>query len=510
LKRLNLIVAICFVTIRSFAQPQTDQYQYRIDLLNIQHDQVSVSFSPPRNTLKTGRFVLPKLVPGYYDALNFGQYISNFQAIDKNGRNIAVNRLDTNTWQVLDLMNTSRISYQVSDGWEHLLQNTGGAKSPASMFRKDSVAIINYNALVGYFEEIKNGGYQVTINKNKGFYPSSALTYVHKNDTTDVVLAADYRQLVDAPVMYCVPDTTWLSVGTTKILISFYSAAQRNYSTVVASKLKSILENQMAYLGGKLPVKNYAFLIYHESIDKNGLLGDGLEHSNSTVCLYGSKTLERLPQALMGVASHEFFHILTPLNIHSREIQDFNFLDPVLSKHLWLYEGMTEYATIHMPIKQHMITLAEFVKEINAKIKGMDEFDNTLSMTQMSTQAIKRQDQYMNFYQKGALIGLCLDIRLRELSNGKSGTQELMQSLMKKYGSNRSFNDDELFDIITTMTFPEIRQFFRDYVETGQSIPLKESLQKVGLQYNLTTKMVTVLETPSPGQLSLRKAWIDQ
>jgi len=211
----------------------------------------------------------------------------------------------------------------------------------------------------------------------------------------------------------------------------------------------------------------------------------------------------------MGVASHEFFHVLTPLNVHSEEIQEFNFLNPVLSQHLWLYEGMTEYATLHMPVKQHMINLEEFVKSINEKIEGMKKFDDTLSMTLMSKQAIERQDQYMNIYQKGALIGLCLDIRLRELSNGKSGTQDLILALAKKYGPERAFKDDTLFDTITKMTHPEIREFFSKYVEKGNPLPLKESLQKAGLDYDETTGTVTIAKSPSKKQIAFRKMWID-
>ncbi|MCX2481534.1 hypothetical protein OQY15_20710 [Pedobacter sp. MC2016-15] len=509
MKLIITIITLFLLSVNLQAQVQTDQYQYKIDLLNIENDKVSVSFTPPKNKLKSATFVMPKLVPGYYDAMNFGQHISELKAFDKTGKEIGVAKQDVNTWKIADLEHTVKISYQVEDGWEYLVQNTGGAKSPTSMFKKDSVSIINYNALVGYFQELPKTGYTVTIKKNPDFYASSALPFDHKNDTTDVATAVDYRRLVDAPVMYCKPDTTWLKVGDTKVLVSFYSAAPEKYSKVLADKISSILENQRAYLGGKLPVKDYAFLIYHESIPHNGLMGDGLEHSNSTVCLYGSKNLDRLPQALMRVASHEFFHVLTPLNVHSEEIQEFNFLNPVLSQHFWLYEGMTEYATLHMPVKQHMINLDEFVKSINEKIDGMKKFDDTLSMTLMSKQAIERQDQYMNIYQKGALIGLCLDIRLRELSNGKSGTQDLILALAKKYGPERAFKDDTLFDTITKMTHPEIREFFSKYVEKGNPLPLKESLQKAGLDYDETTATVTIAKSPSKKQVAFRKMWID-
>jgi predicted metalloprotease with PDZ domain len=40
--------------------------------------------------------------------------------------------------------------------------------------------------------------------------------------------------------------------------------------------------------------------------------------------------------------THEFFHIVTPLSIHSKEIQDFDYNDK-MSEHLWMYEGVTEY-----------------------------------------------------------------------------------------------------------------------------------------------------------------------
>lgn len=59
----------------------------------MRNNKVLVSFFPPKTNLKAGKFVMPKLVPGYYDAMNFGQYISASQAFNNNGEPVAVNRL---------------------------------------------------------------------------------------------------------------------------------------------------------------------------------------------------------------------------------------------------------------------------------------------------------------------------------------------------------------------------------------------------------------------------------
>jgi predicted metalloprotease with PDZ domain len=40
---------------------------------------------------------------------------------------------------------------------------------------------------------------------------------------------------------------------------------------------------------------------------------------------------------------HMNFSYRTPLSIHSKEIQDFDYNDPKMSQHLWMYEGVTEY-----------------------------------------------------------------------------------------------------------------------------------------------------------------------
>ncbi|ETZ20895.1 hypothetical protein N824_01960 [Pedobacter sp. V48] len=60
------------------------------------------------------------------------------------------------------------------------------------------------------------------------------------------------------------------------------------------------------------------------------------------------------------------------------------------------------------------------------------------------------------------------------------------------------------------MTFPEIRQFFKAYVEEGQTILLKAYLQQAGFDYDESAKTVIEIKHPSTAQLALRKAWINQ
>jgi predicted metalloprotease with PDZ domain len=95
----------------------------------------------------------------------------------------------------------------------------------------------------------------------------------------------------------------------------------------------------------------------------------------------------------------------------------------------------------------------------------------------------KYKDQYYNVYQKGALIGMCLDIKLRKLSGGKYGIQNLIADLSKKYGKNQAFQDEALFDEITKLTYPEIGDFLKKYVGGPEKLPFEEVFNEVGVSY---------------------------
>ena len=193
-----------------------------------------------------------------------------------------------------------------------------------------------------------------------------------------------------------------------------------------------------------------------------------------------------LKQQLRDVSAHEFFHIVTPLNIHAREIGDFDFNDPKMSEHLWLYEGMTEYAAHHAQVKAGITDINQFLNTMMQKYQtSLSEYDDKMSFTYMSKHVLEHKihKQYGNVYEKGAVIGMCLDILLRDLSEGKYGTQNLMKDLSTKYGKNRSFNDEDLFKDIESFTYPEVGEFLKKHVGGGEPLPMQVILERIGIEF---------------------------
>ena len=180
----------------------------------------------------------------------------------------------------------------------------------------------------------------------------------------------------------------------------------------------------------------------------------------------------------------KFFHIVTPLNLHSTEIHKFRYNDPEMSQHLWMYEGITEYFAQHFQVQQGLVTNSEFYATIVSKITNSKSYNDSLSFTKMSENILEEPyaSNYGNVYEKGALIGMCLDILIRENSNGERGLLSLMKELTNRYGPNRPFEDQDIIPQITAMTYPAIGEFFEKHVIGTVPINYSAFFSKVGLE----------------------------
>ena len=483
-------ILVSFLIITSFAlSAQNDKYQFHLDLNKISNDLIQIELTTPDIASDKIIYNMPKIVPGTYSIYDFGKYVMDFEAFDKDGRALSVNRLDDNRWEIENAKALSKVSYWVEDTWdaevEELVFEPGGTN-----IEEGQSVVLNNHGFFGYFDGMKRLAYEVNVTRPEDFYGTTGLTTVSTKGNVDQFTTENYMDLVDAPIMYNVPDTLTFNIGGAEILISVYSKNKAATAEELGKDIKKILELQSEYLGGKLPIEKYAFLIYlYEGQSGSGGSG-ALEHSYSSFYYLPEMSAEQLSGFVVNVAAHEFFHIVTPLNIHAEEIGDFDYINPKMSKHLWMYEGVTEYFAGHVQVYGGMQTAEEYLEVIKDKLSGAKRFKDDLSFTEMSLGCLEvHKDQYGNVYQKGALIGLCLDIILRDNSKGEMGLKDMMDMLSKEYGKNKSFKDEALFDKIAALSSPEVRDFFKDYVEGSKPLPLDDLLGRVGIAFKQDVKV---------------------
>lgn len=486
MKRYLCTAIACIFCFASFAKTNEGKvYKFTVDLINVTNDKVKVELLAPSISATTITYHIPKIVPGTYSEDDYGRYIEQFKAYNKKGDTLQVVKSDVNSWTISSANKLYKIDYLVNDSYDDSITKQVIFEPAGSNIQKDTNYVINNHCFLGYFDDMKNMNYEVTFLHPSNMYGSTALTDLDKSDTKDKFVVESYNRIVDNPFMYDVPDTTTIKVGTTNVLISVYSPTNKITSKFLAEKLDTLLQAQGKYLGGKLPVDKYAFLIYFDH--KHGYSGGegALEHSYCSMYYYPERSAEEMSEEFVNHAAHEFFHIITPLTIHSEEIQFFDFNHPKMSRHLWLYEGSTEYHANMVQEKYGIITSDALLNRLSGKItNSKNNYNDTVPFTTMSANVLGAyKNQFGNVYQKGALINMCLDIKLLQLSHGKYGIMNLIYDLSNKYGKQKGFEDSALFDEIGKLTYPEIKQFLQTYVGGNQPLPLQEVLNIVGVNY---------------------------
>ena len=466
-----------------------EQISVGIDLNHIKDDKVTVTVSAPKFTTNEAVYNIPKIIPGTYAVDDYGKFIDHLKAFDKAGNPLTVTKAGDNSWKISNAKKLTKITYEVNDTFD--IETTHEVFSPAGSNIDDGKNILlNTHAFIGYFSGIPDLSYKVSVAHPATLWGATSMTDKDASATNDVFVTSRYAELVENPIMYSKPDYTTFNVNGMEILIAVYSPTGKHTAASLTPDMKTMMTAQKNFLGKFNSTKKYSVLIYLSDLGKPDAHGFGaLEHPTATTVVM-PEMMERgeLAEQLKDVVSHEFFHIVTPLSIHSKEIQYFDYNSPKMSEHLWMYEGVTEYFANLFQINQGLISEADFYNRMAGKISNASTMNDTMPFTKMSANVLVKpyKDQYLNVYEKGALIGMCIDIIIREKSNGERGILDLMQKLSNEYGIAKPFNDEELFAKITALTYPEVGEFLKTYVSGETPIPYETFFAKMGVTKAMT------------------------
>jgi predicted metalloprotease with PDZ domain len=490
------------------------QHLYEIDLNKIEKDvlpvKMTLSKAPQKDQVI---YSFPATVPGTYDTQDFGRFVLSMNAKTADGKNLKVKKQGNNSFIISDAKKLKYLEYTLEDIMDRKVKKHPIFDPVATNFEEGKNFLFNNGGIFGFFAGEEADPIEIKISKPSQLYGSTSLPQTLNNSGQQHFKANSYHQLIDCPIMFSVPDTAQFNVGKTKVTISVFDVN----GVPRAKHFYEVLKRDMQAIDDflpDLPVDNYTFIIYVDELKeigqamtgKMGLikkiklalkfrnLGLGaLEHGNSSTyyladfgeALSDVKSLS-LDNQLSGAAIHEFMHILTPLGLHSERIGNFNYTNPLMSKHLWLYEGVTEYFANLIKYKGGVISPDEYLKEMEAKLaEGLDFPVNEMSFTEMSEHVLeeKYHKHYGQVYMRGAFLAMLLDAEIQRLTSGQKSLIDVMLLLNARYGANRSFDEQTFIAELVKEVHPDLQNFFTLYVEGKNQWKPNDQLNYVGISY---------------------------
>lgn len=449
------------------------QHKFYVNLNDRADDQFKVTVEPEKLTEQNKIFQFAATAPGTYQIMDIGRYVKNFMAFDKDGKEIPVKNISLNQWEISSPADVKKIEYSIAETWDTKMEKNPVYPMCGTSIENDH-ALINGHCVFGYFHGMQKYPIKIKID-----YPAEwAVGTALNTDINGYYDAPDFDYVVDSPILLGQLSKASTKINDTVVDIYTYSKTGMIKSSQLLLSLEDMLQATSQFTNG-LPVDRYVFQFHFENFSAGAW-----EHNYSSTYVFKEDSLTgRFAEELRSTAAHEFFHIITPLHIHSELVENFNYEKPVMSQHLWLYEGVTEWASDILQLRDYLISLDQYLNQLRQKLTTNDNFDQSLSLTELGINSTDRQDQYINIYNKGAVVATLLDIRLLELSKGKRGLRELILDLSKKYGKNKSFSEVSFFDEIIKATNPEIRDFINNYISGAQKLPVKDYFNKIGIAY---------------------------
>lgn len=514
-----LFICIILLFSTATASDRNLRYDYRVDLNTIEKNRYRVELACAEFSQDTLIYHFPWIIPGTYQEANYGKYIHHLKALDEDGQSIKVKKQGKNTFIITPANKISSINYWVSATWDSRKLRTIWPMAGTGIL-EDRIFAINAGGVFGYF----HGQEGIPVDMHYT-YPDHlyAMTVLEQSSSVSgevSISTSDYHELVDSPILFAYPDTSSFDIHNTDVLVGF---SHETDDTRRAMILKEALEPSMAAIAGyidDLPADEYAYLVYYANeyglgsildnprflilkgltyVMMNGLpMGGALEHNKSSFYYLpdpGPGYTAGVTEIIESIAIHEFMHILTPLNLRSELIHDWDYNDPVMSKHLWLYEGVTEYMSEIIQANGGMKSPKEFIcYTMKRKIRSGEKFPlEKMSFTEMSEKVLEKpySKQFTQVYQRGAVMGMLLDIEIIRLTEGRKRLIDVMYELIAEFGPDKPMVEDEVFELFTAKVHPELRDFFTRYIEGKEPLPYAKVLEHVGVIYesDITTNL---------------------
>jgi predicted metalloprotease with PDZ domain len=470
--------AACVVLLAPVLRAQVEQVsysvEYRADVLDRAFVTATLAGKPDGVPLEVQ---IPTWSPGAYEIKPFFKRILNVTAKDSKGEALAVTRSNDLTWKI-----GASPEWPILVSYERLDQRQGLSDTGKPSPRKgDYVAFLPSDTFL-YVVGRKTVPHDVRFKVPDGWLVQMSLA---KGEGPLHFTAPDYDTIVDAPVELGHLTVHRFQVGgaTYSIVLDF---RDRRFALLsLEALLRRIIRYEVGMWGGKAPYAEYQFHIHDGP-------GFGLEHLTSTTIAVPTFMLRgHGPGLFDSLFAHEYFHLWNVKRLRPKQLGPFDYTQPVRTKALWLCEGITDYYADIACWRTKVWNDGKFLASMRGDIQRLHSTPSRLveSVEASSWAAFDRgyagigTEEHVDYYNKGKLVGLCLDLLIRERTQGQRTLDDVMRGLYEKYALPKpGFDDDALAQDFSELAGFDLKPFFDRYVSGVAELPFGEVLATIGVR----------------------------
>jgi len=483
------ILAFAAVTF-AFAIPSYSTIQYQISLAHPEQHTFHIKMTIPG--VKDSVTVQMPAWNALYEIRDFASHVSQVKVTNESGP-LPIEKLDKQTWRVTG-SGTITISYDTF--WDE--------PGPFSSQLNSQHVFINPAMILMYVPERRSEATGIAFND------LTSVWSVHSSSRVFILLvgpskawtlmADNFDALADAPIEIGSVENIGIDKMTPPISVVLHGQIQRRKE--FEKELETICKYELALMGGA-PFERYTF-IFHIG-DNVG--GGGMEHAN------GTAISARTEEAALTIAAHEFFHLWNVKRIRPASLEPVDYTKEQYTKSLWFAEGVTSTYEKYTLLRTGIWPKPRFYADLGHEIAQLEASPaNAWQSAEQSSldtwfekyPIYNQPDHSVSYYTKGAVIGVLLDLWIREQTDNARSLDDMMRSLNEQFGkTGKPYRDREDLEAVCSQTAAKsCKNFFDDFVSGTKPFPHDEYFGFAGLKIRRVTHSAPQVGTQTAFEIS--------
>ncbi len=422
------MLAILAIASHAHAQ-QSTAVAYTITLASPERHLVEVQLALPEGPDQR-ELQLP-VWNALYQIRDFAQYVNWVRAKDRTGHALAVRELDKSRWQISGAGRGGLVEYQM------FVDSPG----PFGAQLNPHHAFFNLAEILMYPVDARNSPMAVSFSHVPAEWQvATPLTRLPDGRFS----AESYDRLVDSPV-----------------------------------EIGSFHESDFDEGGG-----HYRVVVDAEAgdYDMQKIVGD-----------LSAEAIKENSEALPGVSAHEFFHLWNVKRIRPQTLEPVDYTKENYTRALWFSEGVTSTAEGTIQLRAGLLDEKGYIYRLGEEITELER--RPAHLTQSAEEAsldawlegnayYRRPERSISYYNKGELLGIMLDLAIRDASQGRASLREMLQWMNQNYAKKGFYfkDSDGVREAAEAVSGADLEWFFTKYIAGTEEIPWNNFFRTVGLR----------------------------
>jgi len=477
MRRKLLLIAVLLGSLPALAAPTIE---YTVKLADARRHLVHVRIRLPEGA--TERDLQMPVWNALYQVRDFAQYVMNVSCRAFSGQELALRKLDKTTWRISGAQSGADFDYDI----------TADLPGPFGAQYTQEHAFFNLAEILMYSVDARASPVRVSFTGLPNYWliatPMPAASGSELAPGPGTFTARNYDQMADSPVEIGAFAQAFVPIDSVNYRVVVDAPTADYDMNRLVEMVRTIVRTETAWMDDR-PLPDYLFIFHFPGAPGGG----GMEHANAAVIEMNAAAARSDPIMLASLTAHEFFHLWNVKRIRPQSLEPVDYTHEQYTSALWFAEGVTNTVADYTLLRANLLDEARWLNYLELEIGVLERRPAHLTQSVEAASVDAWLEKYpayglpqrsISYYNKGELIGVLLDLAIRDATQGQKSLRDVFRWMNRNYAQKHKPYADTagVRQAVEAVTGKDFKGFFDTCVAGTAPLPYNEYLKTVGLE----------------------------